>query len=69
MRDAGNAVLMGTNGVGKTTIARNIAHQTALPDHAMPFTTAGEMLNHLAAQAATASSSAGSTARCAPRCC
>jgi DNA replication protein DnaC len=50
MRDAGNAVLMGPNGVGKTTIARNIAHQAVLAGHTVLFTTAGEMLNDLAAQ-------------------
>lgn len=50
MRDAGNAVLMGPNGVGKTTIARNIAHQAVLAGHTVLFTTASDMLNDLAAQ-------------------
>ncbi len=50
MHAGGNAVLMGPNGVGKTTIARNIAHQAVLAGHTVLFTTAGDMLNDLAAQ-------------------
>lgn len=50
MHDAGNAVLMGPNGVGKTTIARNIAHRAVLAGHTVLFTTASGMLNDLAAQ-------------------
>lgn len=50
MHDAGNAVLIGPNGVGKTTIARNIAHQAVIAGHTVLFTTAAAMLGDLAAQ-------------------
>ena len=50
MNDAGNAILMGPNGVGKTTLARNLAHQAVRAGHTVLFTTAGAMLNDLAAQ-------------------
>lgn len=45
-----NAVLVGPNGVGKTTIAQNIAHQALLKGHTVRMTTASEMLNELLAQ-------------------
>lgn len=48
--DATNIVLVGPNGVGKSTIARNIAHQAVLQGHNVLFTTASQMLNELAAQ-------------------
>ena len=47
---AGNVVLMGPNGIGKTTIARNLAHQAVRAGHTVLFTTAAAMLNDLAAQ-------------------
>jgi DNA replication protein DnaC len=50
LREGGNAVLMGPNGVGKTTIARNIAHEAVRAGHTVLFTTAGAMLGDLAAQ-------------------
>jgi DNA replication protein DnaC len=50
MREAANVVLVGPNGVGKSTIARNIAHRAVLEGHTVLFTTAGQMLNELAAQ-------------------
>lgn len=50
LKEAANAVLVGPNGVGKSTIARNIAYQSVLQGHTVLFTTAGEMLNILAAQ-------------------
>jgi len=50
LHEGGNAVLLGPNGVGKTTIARNIAHQAVLAGHTVLFTTAGAMLSDLAAQ-------------------
>lgn len=48
--EAGNAVLVGPNGVGKSTLARNIAHQAVIDGHTVLFTTASGMLNELAAQ-------------------
>jgi DNA replication protein DnaC len=46
--EAANVVLVGPNGVGKTMIARNIAHQAVLAGHTVLFTSAGHMLNELA---------------------
>ena len=50
LADASNVILVGPNGVGKSTIARNIAHQAVLQGHNVLFTTASQMLNELAAQ-------------------
>mgnify|MGYP000225817297 CR=1 FL=1 len=50
LKEAANAVLVGPNGVGKSTLARNIAYHAVLQGHTVLFTTAGEMLNVLAAQ-------------------
>lgn len=50
LEEAANAVLVGPNGVGKSTIARNIAHQAVLAGHTVHFTSAAQMLNELAAQ-------------------
>jgi len=47
--EAANAVLVGPNGVGKSTVARNIAHQAVLKGYTVRFTTASQMLNELAA--------------------
>lgn len=43
-----NVVLLGPNGVGKSTIAQNLAHQAVLKGHSALFTTAADMLNTLA---------------------
>lgn len=47
---ATNIILCGPNGVGKSTIACNIGHQSALRGHTVLFTRAGEMLSDLASQ-------------------
>src|SRR5271168_4099141 len=44
IRDAANAVLIGPNGVGKSTLARNIAYQAVLKGHTALFTNAGQLL-------------------------
>ena len=49
VKEAHNVVLIGPNGVGKTTLARNIAHQALLAGHTVLFTSAGQMLGELAA--------------------
>jgi DNA replication protein DnaC len=49
MKDAGNVVLVGPNGVGKTMCAANIGYQAVLAGHTVLFTTAGQMLSDLAA--------------------
>jgi DNA replication protein DnaC len=48
LTEAANAILIGPNGVSKTTIARNIAHQAVLAGHTVLCTSAGHMLNELA---------------------
>ena len=48
LQEAANAILVGPNGVGKSTIARNIAHQAVLAGHTVLCTSAGHMLNELA---------------------
>jgi len=48
--EAANVVLVGPNGVGKSTIARNIAHQAVLAGHTVRAISAGQLLNELAAQ-------------------
>lgn len=50
LEDASNAVLIGPNGVGKSTLARNIAHQAVRAGHSVLFTAAAAMLSDLAAQ-------------------
>ena len=48
LQNASNAILVGPSGVGKTTIAQNIAHQAVLQGHTVIFTTAGKLLGELA---------------------
>jgi DNA replication protein DnaC len=50
IKEATNIILCGPNGVGKSTIARNIAYHSVLQGNTVLFTTAGNMLNELAAQ-------------------
>jgi len=46
--DNANVVLLGPNGVGKTTIAQNIAHQAILRGETVKYTTASDLLHDLA---------------------
>lgn len=55
MAEGGNVVLIGPNGVGKTMIAQNIAHQALVRGHSVRFTTASAMLAALSACEGTAS--------------
>lgn len=48
--EGANVVLVGPNGVGKTMIAKNLAHQALLDGHTVSFTTASDLLNSLAAE-------------------
>jgi DNA replication protein DnaC len=49
LNDATNVVLVGPNGVGKSTIAQNIAHQALIEGHTVLFTSAGQLLGDLSA--------------------
>lgn len=44
-----NVVLVGPNGIGKSTLARNLAHQALVRGHTVLFTSAGQLLGDLAA--------------------
>ncbi len=46
---ASNIITLGSNGVGKSTIAQNLGYQTVMQGHTVLFTTAANMLNDLAA--------------------
>ena len=48
VRSTTNVVLVGPNGVGKTMIAKNLAHQAVLAGFTVKTVTASEMLNGLA---------------------
>jgi DNA replication protein DnaC len=48
IKESANAVLVGPNGVGKTTLARNLAHQALVRGHTVLFTSAGQLLGELA---------------------
>jgi len=50
VKDAANVILVGPNGVGKTTVAANIAYQALLQGHTVLRVTASEMLQDLAMQ-------------------
>lgn len=50
LKEAANIILVGPNGVGKSTIAQNIAHQAVLQGHSVLFINAAQMLGDLAAQ-------------------
>lgn len=50
IKEITNIVICGPNGVGKSTIAKNIAYQAILRGYSALFTTAGAMLNELASQ-------------------
>lgn len=49
IQGATNVILIGASGLGKTTIAQNLAHQAVLQGHTVLFTTAGQILGELAA--------------------
>lgn len=49
LNESANVVLLGPNGVGKSTLAKNLAHQALIQGHTVLFTTAGQLLGDLAA--------------------
>ena len=50
INQANNVVLVGPNGIGKSTIAQNIAHHAVMHGHSSLFVNAAQMLGDLAAQ-------------------
>jgi len=48
VQEGQNAILLGPNGVGKTTLAANLAHQAVVRGYTVRFVTASDMLNDLA---------------------
>ncbi len=50
IEQTGNVVLVGPNGVGKSTIAKNLAWQALMQGHNALFTTAASMLSDLASK-------------------
>jgi DNA replication protein DnaC len=50
LNSATNLILIGGNGVGKSTIAQNLAYQAAIQGFSVIFSSAANMLNDLAAQ-------------------
>jgi DNA replication protein DnaC len=49
LKEVANVVLVAPNGLGKTMIAKNVAHQAVLNGHSVVFVSAGRMLGELAA--------------------
>lgn len=49
LADATNIFLVGPNGIGKSMLARNLAHQALVHGHTALFITAGQLLGDLAA--------------------
>jgi DNA replication protein DnaC len=49
LQDAANVVLIGPNGVGKTMLAKNIAHQALITGRTALFSVAGQLLGDLTA--------------------
>jgi DNA replication protein DnaC len=49
LAETANVVLVGPNGVGKSTLAQNIAHQALIAGHTVLFTSAGQLLGDLCA--------------------
>ena len=49
LKEPSNVILVAPNGLGKTMIAQNVAHQAVIAGHSVLFTTAGHMLGDLAA--------------------
>jgi DNA replication protein DnaC len=53
IEEGANVVLIGSNGLGKTMLLKNLAHQAVLQGHTARFTLASDMLHDLAAQDST----------------
>lgn len=67
VEEAANVVLVGPNGVGKTMICQNLAHQGVLRGFSVRFTTASAMLNDLASQDGSRALTRALARYCRPR--
>jgi DNA replication protein DnaC len=47
IREGRNLVLLGTNGLGKTMITKNLAHEAIVAGHTVLFRTAADVIDHL----------------------
>lgn len=65
--EAANVVLIGPNGIGKSMIAQNLAHQALLHGHTVRFTSASAMLNELGAQDSASAFKRRLRAYCSPQ--
>ncbi|MBM3270594.1 MAG: ATP-binding protein [Candidatus Sericytochromatia bacterium] len=65
--EGANAILVGSNGLGKSMIAQNLAHQALLRGYTVLYTSASAMLNELAAQDTAAALSRKLKHYCAPQ--
>jgi DNA replication protein DnaC len=54
IQDGTNVILLGPNGLGKTMLLRNLAHQALVRGHTVRATSASDMLAELAAQESSA---------------
>ena len=50
LTEASNIIILGSNGVGKSTIAQNLGYKAVMQGYTVLFSTAANMLNDLAAQ-------------------
>ena len=50
IEEAANVVLIGSNGLGKTMLLKNLTYQAVMHGHSARFTLASDMLHDLAAQ-------------------
>ena len=67
LEEGTNVVLVGGNGVGKTMIAKNLAHRAIMAGSTARFVTASELLNDLAAQETSSALSRRIKHYCSPR--
>jgi DNA replication protein DnaC len=65
--EGANAILVGSNGLGKSMIAQNLANQALLRGYTVIYTSASAMLNELAAQESAAALSRRLKHYCQPQ--
>ncbi len=65
--EGANAIIVGSNGLGKSMIAKNLAHQALMRGYTVLYTSASAMLNDLAAQESAAALSRRLKHYCQPQ--